>query len=146
MLSEKPWKGEDVVRLLLGLVATVCFGILLGSLLQRFLEALPESEKKMFGLVIGVLAFQGSSLLWISFFLREQKLSWSAAFGFGSPKLFRTVSLALGAAAVVLPIALGMQHASAVFMQRLQMKPEVQQTVQVFRESVAQAAPTMLSL
>ncbi len=146
MLSEKPWKFEDVARLLLGLVATVCFGILLGSLLQRLMKGLPETEQKMLNLIIGVLAFQGSGLLWITFFLREQKVSWSTAFGFQSPRRGWAVLLGLGGGLLVLPLALALQQLSAILLQSLRIKPEPQQSVQIFKETVAQAVPTATSI
>ena len=146
MLSEKPWKGEDVARLLLGLLATVCFGILLGSLLQPLIKSLPETDQKMLNLIIGVLAFQGSGLLWIVFFLREQKVSWSAAFGFQSPRLLRTIFLGLTAGAVVLPLALALQLLSGSVLQSIHVKAEPQQTVQVFKETVAQAVPSATTI
>ena len=142
MLSEKPWKWEDVTRLLLGLLATVCFGILLGSLLQPLIKGLPETDQKMLNLIIGVLAFQGSGLLWIVFFLREQKVSWSAAFGFQSPRLLRTIFLGLAAGAVVLPLVLALQRLSDRVLQIFHADTQPQESVQVFKETVAQAAPS----
>ena len=146
MLSEKPWKVEGVVRLLLGLVATVCFGILLGSLLQRLMKGLPETDQKMLNLIIGVLAFQGSGLLWIVFFLREHKLSWSAAFGFQSPRRARTILLGLGGGVLVLPLALALQRLSVILLESLRIKAAPQQAVQVFKETVAQAVPSAASI
>jgi len=105
MLSEKTWSPEAVARLFLGVMGTLCFGMLTNGLIEKFVVGLTEDQRRFLGTVAMGLFFQVSALIWITVFLREEKLSWAEAFGFSSPQRGRAISLAVLAVLVFLPIA-----------------------------------------
>src|ERR1041384_5720849 len=103
MLSERPWNRDDIIRLVLGMVATICFGLLLGGVLFQFARDLPPHERDLFGMVVSMFVVQGGIILWIAFFLREQKITWSRAFGFRTAGLPRVLLLGSLCGLFVLP-------------------------------------------
>ena len=70
------------------------------------------------------------ALILTGFFLREHEVSWSTAFGFSSPRLGRSFSLALVVGVAVLPIVWSLGQLSERLMRLFQIDPAVQETVQ----------------
>ena len=104
MLSEKPWKPEAVLRLLLGaLVCLTLSSVVLHVLLPA--DALRTGPGQFLTLLVSTIGFHWMALLLIAAFLREHQTGWVAAFGFNAPQLWRAVLLGLAAAVVILPVA-----------------------------------------
>ena len=139
MLSERTWSAEAVVRLLLGLFvifATVQLG---WAAVENFGVAPPLADQKLVRMILGTVSFQLAALGLIALFLREQRLTWSSAFGFKSPRLSRAIALGLLAGVLVVPAAWTLQHLSAQFMEWLQWTPQSQEVVRNFQESLTQS-------
>lgn len=109
MISEKPWGADSVLRLFLGIIMTVCFGLCLASLLPGDETGMSAAYREFARVGLTGLFFQGGILVWIWFFLRETALSWSEAFGLGSPRRAKAVLWGATAAVLFLPAAWGLQ-------------------------------------
>lgn len=136
MLSEKPWKPELVVRLLVGLFASMCLGVLIVEGYAGIAEEAGKPRNNLFVFVVGTFSFHGVGLVLIDVFLRVHNVSWSEAFGFREPRQTRAVLLALVVAVIVLPISISLHKVSAVVLQKLHLPVEPQQAVKVLQTSL----------
>lgn len=132
VLSEKNWPPEAVLRLLVWLFGSV----LLGALTLQLLFPTPESapaERRVWGMIIGTLAFQGVGLLCVVVFLRVVKQTWREAFGIGAPGSGRALLWGAFGCVLVLPVVLGLNHLSAELMTTVEVEPVPQTSVRVLR-------------
>ncbi len=130
MLSHKPWSGEAVFRLLLGIFATWCFGNILAALVFHSKIVANEDTRRMVGIIASVLFLQLGAVIWIAFFLREHHLSWKQGFGVGRPNSALAIILGVLAGMLVLPIAQELIVMSEWVMLHLHMQPVAQTVVQ----------------
>lgn len=141
MLSEKPWQRDIALEMLLGLFASICLGAFAGALAMKLLGNLSATDRKWFGIILSTLSFQGAALLWVRFFLNRERISWSFAFGFGSPRTSRALLLGIVAGLAVLPGAWLLMQVSALLMNLVHIKPEPQEVVRVVQQAVEEANP-----
>lgn len=80
------------------------------------------------------------ALILITFFLKEQSLSWSNAFGFRNAPANRGLALGLVAGIVIVPVAWFLQHISSVALQWFDFNPQSQEIVKTFQETVTKAS------
>src|SRR5205809_899295 len=106
MLSEKPWKDDSVLWLVMGLLASIATGSTLVLLLFPKAASGQAQVPPLGAIIIGTLSFHGVALALIWRLLRQHQVGWRAAFGFGSPGLTRTVGLGLAGAAFSSPVAM----------------------------------------
>jgi uncharacterized protein len=118
-----PWHSGALVRLLMGVVASLCVGSLVGGVLGV------ESEDRFSQFVISSLALHGAILFFVHLFLFEQGMSWADAFGFRSEGALVGVALAAGVTMVVLPFAWGLGYLSSQLMEWVRLEPVQQQAV-----------------
>ena len=112
MLSEKPWKPEAVLRLLLGVFVCLCFSsLVLQLLLPR--DALDTAPGKFFSLLVSTIGFHWMGLLLVAFFLRGHAIGWGEAFGLNSSNTVKAILLGTAGALVILPVAWTLVHWSA---------------------------------
>jgi membrane protease YdiL (CAAX protease family) len=138
MLSEKPWKPHLVVRLLAALFA----GLLLGALIvQGYHSQMGDKNPsdRLLIFILGVLSFHGVGLVLVHVFVREHGITWREAFGFGEPRLGRTIFLAVLVAIMVMPIALSLRELSARVLARLEVSTKPQEAVRVMQEASSPA-------
>jgi membrane protease YdiL (CAAX protease family) len=124
VISEKPWSVDAALRLGLGIIMTVCFGLCLASLLKGEFARLGAT-----GIVI-----EGGVLGCIWFFLNEAQVTWKEAFGLDTPR--RASAMAWGAAGALLflPVAWGMQWLLAYLIElATHHEAEKQELVRVLR-------------
>jgi membrane protease YdiL (CAAX protease family) len=138
MLSAKRWRLERVLQLLMALFASMFLGIVLVSLLSAT-HWLKENQRPLVAIVVSILSFHGIALVLTCRLLREEGMTWNEAFGFLSPRIWRTLLLALLVALAVIPIALSLADLSARFMNLVHLKPMVQDPVQILQS--AQSLP-----
>jgi membrane protease YdiL (CAAX protease family) len=132
VLPEKNWPAEAVLRLLLWLFSSVLVG---AAVLQLWFPT-PESapaERRVWGMIIGTLAFQGAGLLCVTMFLRQVKMSWREAFGIGAPGSMRALGLGAGVCLLVLPAVLGLNQLSALLMTTVEVEPVPQPSVRALQ-------------
>ena len=144
MLSEKPWRPEQVLQLLIRLFASMLIGMVLVTWLNS-IQGLPPSQVKYLTLAVGTLSFlHGMALLLTYFLLRDQGLSWDAAFGLRSPGSGRTLGLAVLVALAVLPTAWSLGQLSAKVMNWVDVPPVVQAPVELLQSTTT--TPTKVGI
>ena len=112
MLSEKPWKPEAVLRLLLGLCVCLTFSSLLLHVALPA-GALETGPGKFLTLLISTIGFHWLGLLLAAAFLREHQTGWADAFGFNAPRAWLAALLGAAGAVAILPVAWVLGHWSA---------------------------------
>jgi uncharacterized protein len=132
MLAEKPWAIESVGRLLLGIIATYCIGIVPISLLDR-VTLWPKEEREFLQLLGGALLSQISVLVWIRFFLRQQAFGWKEAFGWKSVEAATVAAYGILAGALFLPVAYALQWLCEYLMVLAHSQPQAQAAVQALQ-------------
>jgi hypothetical protein len=99
VISEKPWSADAALRLGLGIIMTVCFGLCLANLLKGEFARMGVTS----------LVIEGGVLGCICFFLREARVSWKEAFGLETPQRAKAAAWGAAAALLFLPVAWEMQ-------------------------------------
>jgi membrane protease YdiL (CAAX protease family) len=131
MLSEKSWRIEAVLQFCAGLFACFFLGMAVSGVLQKIgLNGFKKSDD-LGNILLATLSFQGAAWVLMFFFLRQHQLGWRDVFGFRGEKAKRDVALAVGVVIVILPVALGLEFASAFILQKLGHAPEDQTAVQL---------------
>jgi hypothetical protein len=118
--------------MLLWLFGSVLIGALTLQLVFPVAEAGP-AERRVWGMILGTLAFQGVGVACVVMFLRLVGQTWSEAFGIGAPGSGRALLLGAGVCLLVLPVVLGLNHLSALLMTSVQVEPVAQPAVRVLR-------------
>jgi hypothetical protein len=65
MLSEKPWKIDAVARLFLGVITTLCMGMLLAGLLGHFTSDWPKARSDFWQITLSAFFLEIPALVWI---------------------------------------------------------------------------------
>ena len=120
------------------LIFGVCFCLSIGALLTSMVlpkDAMATQEGKFFFFVSNSVVLHGGTLLLVSVFLREHGVGWWEGFGFRSSGILRTLALAVAGVVAALPVALMLQHLSALGMKSVSVQPEVQVVVQTLQET-----------
>jgi hypothetical protein len=131
MLSLKPWRAEAVIQLIAGVFACLCVGVLTAGLLRQAGVAAFKSPDSFAGILVATLSFQGAAWVLIFVFLKFHEVNWRDAFGFRNVNLGKSLLLAGGVLALALPVVLGLQHFSALALERLGWPPEDQRAVEL---------------
>src|SRR5258706_12320908 len=83
----------------------------------------------MLNIGIAMVSFQGAAVVFIGLFLREHQIGWAEAFGLDSPRLGRTLSRALLAGFVVLPMPWLLSRLSVNLRTCVRIRPKEQQSL-----------------
>jgi len=132
MLSNKPWQAEFV--LLFGAAMFACYGFVavLALLLQKSgLAGFQNPDDAGFAL-LGTLGIEGPALVFIHIFLRRHGTDWSDAFGLNSPDLKKSLLLAVGVLAIMLPVVWLLQGVSGLALEKIGVPVESQRAVEIF--------------
>jgi membrane protease YdiL (CAAX protease family) len=132
MLSEKPWKPEALPRYMLAMFISIFLGELLATWLNSSHSPF-AFDRKSVALIVGTLSFHGMALLLTFSFLREHGTDWSTGFGFASPRLGRSLLLAVVVGFAVVPIVGSLGQLSARIMSSMQVTPVVQESVKALQ-------------
>lgn len=143
MLSEKPWKLEALLRLLLGVFLCMFVGMTL-LLVARKVFAFGE-EHFIWRAIVAALSFHGVALVLIAFFVREHQMTWNEAFGLDRERN-RALLLGVLVAVLFLPLAWGLQWLAGQFMSRLDLELVEQQAIQALRDSASWRGTVVLGL
>jgi membrane protease YdiL (CAAX protease family) len=134
MLSEKPWKIDAVARLFLGVITTLCMGMLLAGLLGHFTSDWPKARSDFWQITLSAFFLEIPALVWIGLFLRQQKVSWKEAFGLQMTNPAKAAARGLLAAALFLPVAWGCQWLSINVMDLAHLNPQNQAAVEELQD------------
>ncbi len=146
MLSEKPWKIEAVLRLVLALIVSMLSGAFLASLLRGGEQASVPNSVDLTTIVISTMSFHGATVVLVYFFLRYHGLSWSSAFGFNSPRQAFAVILVLVASFVTVPATMFLGKLSGLMLEWIQVKPEMQAPVKALRTASTAGSQVYLAI
>ena len=135
MLSEKPWKLDGLMRLVICLVMSITFMILLSGLVHHFTGAKSDDNSPAL-LVINTLALDGSILVSVCVFLLFEHLTWAEAFGFKTPRLRIALMWGVIVAACFLPVGLGLNKLCAEALESVHVQAPPQQAVETMRNAV----------
>lgn len=133
MLSEKPWRPESVLRLVMWLFVSLAAGSLLISLLNPTPGAPLTGGLKYQAFLISLVTFHGISLLLVNHLLREHQVGWRAAFGFDAARPGQAFGLALVVAGLAFPIAGQLAEWTADLMRWFAVQPEMQVAVKTLQ-------------
>jgi membrane protease YdiL (CAAX protease family) len=135
MLSEKPWKEESVLRLILVLLC--CFvGVSMLALVIGKLAGRPATaEPRPLDLALGAISMQSAALIAVHFFLREHGVGWSEFLGVSGRRMGRALLSAIAVSLASLPAALLWNLASAWTMQLIHVEPEMQTSIKMVKAS-----------
>jgi membrane protease YdiL (CAAX protease family) len=132
MLSKKPWQAEFV--LLFGAAMFACYGFVavLAVLLQKSgLAGFQNPDDAGFAL-LGTLGIEGPALVFIYIFLRRHQTGWRDAFGLNNPDLKKSLGLAVGVLAIMLPVVWLLQGVSGAALEKIGVPVESQRAVEIF--------------
>ena len=133
MVSEKPWRLEAALQLVLQLVMCFLVGAVLATLARKWLGN-QTVEKWLLNVVIATASMQGCGLVLIAFFLREHKIGWMEAFNFRAGWR-RALGLGLLVALVAVPGTWLFQWVSAEVLTWLHYPVQTQEAVRLLREN-----------
>jgi membrane protease YdiL (CAAX protease family) len=137
MLSEKPWQPDLVLRLMLGIFASISLGtIIVQGLTPKGADS-PGATLDLATFMVGTLTFHGVALVLVNVFLRQHSISWSEAFGFRATGLARALLFAWIVTLVVLPIALSLGQLSAKLLTFFHQPVKLQQAVESLQSAVS---------
>ncbi len=143
----RSWKLEAVARLLLGLLATYCFGMLLVGLLEHFVSGSAHAQNDFWQILAAMLFLQIPALVWISLFLRQHGVGWAEAFGLKTSKPAAAVARGLLVGALFLPAAGFLVLISQSAMESVGLRPQEQTAVQVLQDpSLTMTAKVVLGV
>jgi membrane protease YdiL (CAAX protease family) len=130
MLSHKPWNGQAVFRLFLGVFSTYCVGNIIASLLYQHKLGMSDDTRRVLSLIVSLLFLQVAAIVWITFFLRENAMTWKQGFGFGRKGSGFAIGIGILAGMLVLPIAQELILISESVMLHFKIQPVAQTVVQ----------------
>lgn len=143
VLSEKKWKLESVLRLLLGIFMCLCVGGLLAGLVRGPVD--PKAAPSVMRIAISALTFQGAVLVLTWRFLRDHQTGWVTGFGLSRNSL-KAVGFGAGAVCLFLPLGWGLQTASMLVMKSFGFEPSEQLALVALRNSGSAAQLIVMGL
>ncbi|MDB6024764.1 MAG: Abortive infection protein, partial [Verrucomicrobiales bacterium] len=130
VLSERPWKIEAVMFLVIGLFIAIAIGGLAVQVVEKFGADIPTGPRQFMETVLLTTSYQGLGFLLVTLFLWLQKIPWRDAFGLRSGPFSRVVLLGVTAGLIVLPLAWGLQEFSAYLFTYFEVQTAPQEIIQ----------------
>jgi len=129
MLSPKPWRAEAVFQLIAGVFVCLCLGVLTAAMLQKAGLTAFKAPDSFANILLATLSFQGATWFLIFNFLKQHQINWRVAFGLTNLNLNRTLLLAAGVLALMLPVVLCLEQVSVLALQKIGWPLEDQRAV-----------------
>jgi membrane protease YdiL (CAAX protease family) len=133
VVSEKPWRIESTLLLVLRILTCLVIGVVLDSLLRHLVGA-KRADAWNLHVLIATLTLQGMGMVWIALFLRDHHTGWAEAFGFGN-RWPQALGLGVMVAVVVVPGTLIIHYACINLMELMHLEVDEQLPVQFLREA-----------
>lgn len=131
MLSPKPWRAEAVIQLVAGVFACLCLGVMTAGVLRSAGVAAFKSPDSFANILLATLSFQGVAWFLIFHFLKQHGMNWRDASGLRNANLNKSLLLAAGVLALVLPVVLCLEQFSVLVLQKLGWPMEDQRAVEL---------------
>jgi membrane protease YdiL (CAAX protease family) len=128
----RPWPFDKFLNKLLTVLFCVYGGGFLLWLAYRLVDQKSEIKNPTINMLIGILAFQGMTVVLVHFFLREHRTGWAEGFGFRTnPGLAVFMGIVVGL--IVLPPTLCLNRICIYVLEHLRFNPQPQETVVVLQ-------------
>jgi membrane protease YdiL (CAAX protease family) len=134
MLSAKPWTLPGLMRLVPCMMFCFAFMVLVTMCVEHVTGAKPEDNSPPV-LILSTLALDGSILVGVFLFLRFERITWSDAFGFKSPGLWRALFWGLIVAVVFTPIGQEMNNLCGRVIEWFHMQPQSEEAVETLQKA-----------
>jgi membrane protease YdiL (CAAX protease family) len=138
VLTEKTWKPEMLLHLLMAFFLCLGLGGLISGILLALLDV-DAAEKQYYSMVLSTLTLHGGWLVTVALLLWWHKMSWADIFGFDASPRLQAIAQGVLTALAFLPAAWFLGQASAVLMKSVGFEPVVQTPVKILQESVSVA-------
>ncbi len=135
MQWDKPWTAESLLRLLLRLFLLLGITGLVAVAVEQYWSAGEPEPRRFWTSAVSGIAVQLGGLVLIGRFLRENALSWEAAFGLRRAGAVRHLALGVATAAVVFGLALGLMLVSQWLMREVHLTPQPQRAIEALQTS-----------
>jgi membrane protease YdiL (CAAX protease family) len=126
MIEEKPWRIETVACLFAGIMAALCFAQLFGIVLDSEKLKMSAEDRELAKMALGSIFLNGTILICIGLFLRENRISWSAAFGLEKARQPRAVAVGILAAVLFVPLEMAWMYSAQLVLEHPVAQPLVQ--------------------
>ena len=136
MLPDRKWNLESVLMLFSGLMISIFLGMCVALVLKKIFPHLAPADERFFVFIISTVSFQGVALLLTHRFLRQHEVGWREFLGLDQAGWNRVLWLALGVAALALPVALLLNALSEMVLVTLRGKAEMQPTMKILELTV----------
>lgn len=113
------------------ILVTFMVALLVADLSSTFTQGWRKESVEMLRFILGILGFQGATLVWACWLLRVNRADAGEAFGLGTLGLRSGVKFAVGAGLAITVVALGLGKVSEMVMSLLGFQPEAQTVVQM---------------
>ena len=133
MLDHRHWKPEAVLRLIMGLLVVLMTS---GLILKYFGIGAEDQAMRYEDFMLGNIIFYAAFLVLVHFFLREHRVGWAEVYGLKGPVASRAVLVGIFIGLIVLPVALLLNHISALLLETIHIEPQRQQAVETFIQTV----------
>lgn len=114
---------------------SMALGALMLSALRQLMPGQTEAQLQFSGLIVSAVSFHGMALIFIHQFLGLHGVGWREFLGLDRPGAGRLVVLALLAAVVIVPVALGLNRLCAEVLVVLGLNPVEQEPVKIIQVS-----------
>jgi membrane protease YdiL (CAAX protease family) len=131
----KPWSVEAVARLFVGVIATLCIGMILAGALGSSRFGIPSDRLEFLQMLVMIACFQGAALVWMARFLHESNMSWRQAFGLRPASRLKAILAGLAIGVMTLPLMWLLQLISEMTMEWMKIRPVTQAAVQELQSS-----------
>jgi CAAX protease family protein len=140
MVSEKPWKAEALIFLIIWLLVSMLAGALLSQALPKLLVGAPNLDTGFLRFIIGTLTIQGAALVLIHQFLHWHGMRWRDILMSREQPVLKVVGMGLGIGLLVVPVTLLLLNFVSLELFKLfQVPPEKQTVVTVIEKTVEPA-------
>lgn len=134
MLARKDWNPERVVRMVTAILIAWMSAILIAGAISSAMRAKGQALSPVAALVVVGVAFHGFGLVAVAFLIRQERRTWSEAFGFNR-QWGRSVTFGVGWLLVVAPGIYLLHAGIGEVLPRLGIQPDVQAPVRMLMES-----------
>lgn len=135
MQWQRPWSAESLLRLVLRLFLLLGVTGLVSVAVEEFWPAADAEARRFWISAVSGVVVQLGGLILIARFLRENALSWEAAFGLRRAGAFRHVALGCAVAGLVFLLSLGLMLLSQWLMQQVHLTPRPQTAIEALQTS-----------
>lgn len=127
------WQTEAILRLAARVFLSLAVGTLLVGICHHLLPAEPNADRDLAMFVIGLASLHGAGLVWVGRFLRDNRTTWTAAFGLDRRLGMRGVAWALGTGVLLVLMAQPLSWMASRSLEWCGLRTELQSAVSILQ-------------